>query len=202
MLQEDAFVPSEYVHLVVVVDSSTGTPVPQVYINGQVKILMNTIPFSGTVLTTRYNNSVHFYKRPDSTTSKNWYGNVDETAFFNRPLSSDEVTTIYNNGKAFDFSRANNGTTMSGLIAWYRFGDSYDLSGDELSYPADQDLDGTKVFDQSGNANDLTVQNTSGQLIKKTDASPTTSFSYETGLGRQKAVPAITFPTASMIVGV
>ena len=60
------------------------------------------------------------------TTSANYYieGNIDETSIWNKALSSDEVTAIYNSGTPIDLSVSAGDYASSGsLVSWWRFGD-------------------------------------------------------------------------------
>ena len=191
---------SQWQHLVVSFDNSNPSAPINIYLNGTALPLSQITGFSGTALTTRYGNRIFIYNYDESTEqSRNFVGDVDETAFFSKALSVSEVTTIYNDGNSFDF--VNNSSAPSNLIAWWRFGDIRRLNGSELIYGSDSVADGEIIYDRSGKGNDLTIENSYGSVTQK-PADPTDSFSYEHTAAGSKMVAAITFPTASEITGV
>ena len=73
-----------------------------------------------------YNSYALYGRSTDYQQQLNWLGKVDETAWFAKSLTQQQVDTIYNEGKPFNY--ANDITTLN-VSRWFRFGDQYDFSG-------------------------------------------------------------------------
>ena len=63
--------------------------------------------------------------RPVNTGGSYFHGNISEVGFWNVALDADAITTIYNSGKPFKFTR-NKGDydNASNLVSWWRMGES------------------------------------------------------------------------------
>ena len=68
-----------------------------------------------------------------ATSAYNFAGNIDEASFWNKALSSSEITAIYNSGVPTDLA------DESGLIHWFRMGDPNGTA----SYPKILDAKGS-----------------------------------------------------------
>jgi hypothetical protein len=120
----------EWVHLAFVYDSSktSAGDIMQFYINGTLVTAYDAL----TVNTTQkyfYNQTTESFRGPvaigcegsEGLRSGGWGGQVDEFTFWNKSLSSTEVTELYNSGAAYDVSKMT--SYSSNCLAWYRFGD-------------------------------------------------------------------------------
>ena len=166
------------------------------YINGVEVTDIAQAAFTGTAMLTRDSDVLYVYDYDgiNGSNDKNFIGSVDETAIHNKVLKESDAVKIYNSGKAYNYNKK---FAPSGLIAWWRFGDSRDFQGDIYSV-SDSHMNGEYVQDRSGSKYHLEVENGFNAIISTESSSP---FD-EKKIQYIKVVEAITFPSASEIVGV
>ena len=167
-----------------------------IFINGVEVEEQTQVAFTGTMMKTRQADRLYIYSYDglsQSSSDKNFIGSVDETVIFNKTLKKSDVETIYNSGKAYNYNKK---FAISGLIAWWRFGDSRDFQGDIYS-SIDSHRNEEYVFDRSGFNYHLEVEN----KFSKISTESSSPFN-EKKISYIKVVEAITFPSASKIVGV
>lgn len=127
------FTAATWVHLTFVYDSSqtVGSNIAKLYIDGA----LVTSYASQTVSTTNkfFNNQttessranvafgVRYYGGSAGLAQENFGGNLDEATFWDKSLSSTEVSEIYNSGDAYNISGMT--SYSSNCLAWWRNGD-------------------------------------------------------------------------------
>lgn len=189
----------EWTHISIAFDGTDPSCPSMFYINGVEVIDIAQAAFTGTPMTTRSTDQVYVYDydgQNNTSSDKNFIGGFDETVFHNKVLKQADITKIYNSGKSYDhLSR----TAPSGLVAWWRFGDERDFQGDTYSQQ-DSTTDGGRIIDRTGNGYSLEVENYYGQMYTTT-AIGITSFD-EKKIQYRTIIEAITFPSASEIIGV
>jgi len=84
-------------------------------------------------------------KQPDLATAWNFNGNLDELAVWNKELSSDEASEIYNSGAPASLTSH---SASANLAGWWRMGDGGTWDGSNWTIP-----------DASTNSNDMTTTN-------------------------------------------
>ena len=129
-----------YHHVVVTYDGSSTAGGVTIYVDGSPVAMTSTYnSLSASTLTSA---DLEIGRRNTSTSHLNWgAGNIDDVGFWDKELTSGEVTWIYNGNcpRALDDIGA-----PSNLVGWWRMGD-----GD--TYPT--------IADNSVNSNDGTMQN-------------------------------------------
>ena len=186
----------QWLHLVISFDESDVSCPAMIFINGVEVEEQTQVAFTGTMMKTRQADRLYIYSYDglsQSSSDKNFIGSVDETVIFNKTLKKSDVETIYNSGKAYNYNKK---FAISGLIAWWRFGDSRDFQGDIYS-SIDSHRNEEYVFDRSGFNYHLEVEN----KFSKISTESSSPFN-EKKISYIKVVEAITFPSASKIVGV
>jgi len=139
----------------------------------------------------------------NGTSSQSSPGLYDEFVFLNRNIDSSDALQMYNSGSPYNYLLFPNAATY--LKAWWRFGDTYDFNGDPYTtkdevgtHPSEFSL-GKRIYDRSGNSNDLA-------MIDLGVGYPNLSLAADTfkELSVQKTIyqEAIVFPNISEITGV
>ena len=139
-------------HLVLTADRpSSGTTTVTLYINGSPTTLtphtafLSTLPNAGGT----WSNNTLIAARNNASSSLNLEGHLDEVAFFNSVLTSEDVSTIYNNGTPadlYDFDPTH----------WWRMGDNDGGTGTIITDQGSGGNDGTLI---KGPAFSTTVPN-------------------------------------------
>jgi len=139
-------------HLVLTADRpSSGTTTVTLYINGSPTTLtphtafLSTLPNAGGT----WSNNTLIAARNNASSSLNLEGHLDEVAFFNSVLTSEDVSTIYNNGTPADLYDFN-------PTHWWRMGDNDGGTGTIITDQGSGGNDGTLI---KGPAFSTTVPN-------------------------------------------
>lgn len=107
-------------HIVLIYDSSSTANDPIMYINGASQTINETASPSGTVESDASNNLWIGARNDSGTPSREFDGLIDELALWDRGLTSDEVSQLYNGGDGIEVggvgSLINGGLINSGLI--------------------------------------------------------------------------------------
>lgn len=120
---------SGWFHVCFVYDSSqtVGTSIAKIYVNGVEQGYTGTVSttnkyFTNSGTKTNVTLGCRYGGGSAGTKIEGYGGNYDDVTFWDRALSSSEVTTLYNNGDPLNISTMTN--YSSNCKAWYRMGDN------------------------------------------------------------------------------
>ena len=151
---------SNWYHLVMVHNSTTGG---SIYINGS---LVSTYNTSGALCSST--NPLYFgCDNGLGAINRFFNGKLDDIGIWNRALSQQEITTMYNGVNYSDTCNAVSGSLVNGIVAYYPFcGNANDQSGNGLNGVVNG---ATLTTDRFGNTNNAYNFNGNSDFIKVLD---------------------------------
>ena len=112
----DSISAGSWSHLVVVDEGDNSTP--SLYINNTLSSWSTATPGAGTTPKTTFD--MFSIGGSRAGTAANWVGLIDDVAYFNKTLSSSEVSDLYNSGCPINIKSL---STYTNLINWWVHGD-------------------------------------------------------------------------------